>query len=302
MTADMTPQQKIEWATHQRKEGNRLFANHEYHEAMDVYLTCLVAIDTSNDAAQENNSSSFQLQCENEIQLPVLLNLALCSMQLGMYSKAEKFCNHAIELKCGKRSPKLYFRRGKVRMMMGNYVSAELDLDRALDLLDQSDIDGALDADESNKDKKAILREKQKLHQLIRNAEKNSKAQKKAMRRLFQSSDDDPISALGTDANISNMQQTAKAPESLYPEKKAGTRKCSTLRDDPTWDHSIIFDDEEDTILYSIKSYFYWYLQIIGRGAEKLLKIIGEEDTDLDSTTGTSSAAASSADPKSKIE
>jgi tetratricopeptide (TPR) repeat protein len=287
MTSALTPEQKIEWAISQRKEGNRLFANSEYQEAMDVYLTCLVAVDASNSQNDSQNTSS---QCDSEIKLPVLLNLALCALKLGMLSKAEKFCNYAIELESGQQSAKSYFRRGKVRMLQGNYISAELDLDKALDLLESSDVSAAeSDRDADERDKRVVLREKQKLQGLMKQAEKNQKQQKKAMQRLFESAsnnqDDAPVSAVDAAADIQNNE--CEKSISLYPEKKTGTRKYSTLRDDPTWDHSIYHNDtQEEEAQSSLNQYLEWYLQMIGRCAQKLLDMIGgEENNDLETST-----------------
>ena len=62
----LPPQQKLQWAKHQRMEGNKLFATGEYKEAMDVYLTCLVAMDQSSknkngDAEEEEIQKSGKL-------------------------------------------------------------------------------------------------------------------------------------------------------------------------------------------------------------------------------------------------
>lgn len=311
MTAKLTPAQKIEWATGQRKEGNRLFASCEYQEAMDVYLTCLVAIDTSNSStdAVENVDEAPVLasQYETEIKLPVLLNLALCALKLGMLSKAEKFCNYAIEMKAGKQSAKCYFRRGKVRMLMGHYISAELDLAKALDLLDQSAND-AVDVNiELEKDKRVILREKQKLHQLVKQAEKNQMQQKKAMQRLFESDSSEgakPVSTVGVTAEMPTHQNKPNdKPASLYPEKKAGTRKYSTLRDDPNWDHSIAAEDTDGEETSSpLRTYFEWYMQMAGRCAQKILDTIGGEDNELETMTASSSTLSSGDKKSHKID
>ncbi|KAL9189912.1 hypothetical protein ACHAXT_009587 [Thalassiosira profunda] len=240
MIKDLDPRQKIEWATHQRKEGNALFARGEYKEAMDVYLTCLVAMD-----GQQSDASTDD-QVDEEIKLPVLLNLALSALKLGMPSKAEQFCNYALETEAGQRSVKAYFRRGRVRMLMGHYVSAELDLDKALDLnAERADADGS---DEAESERKTILREKQKLTRLINQAEKNQRQQKKAMEKLFQSEE------MGD-----RVIQTG-----LYPEKK---EVVPTRQEDP--------DPLEEHLELSC---FQWYVRMIGRCAEKLLDIIGHED------------------------
>lgn len=218
MTAMLTPQQKLRWAKHQRKEGNKIFAAGEYKDAMDVYLTCLVAMDQSSKENENNMKAVGEEECEEpiqtaqieeEIKLPVLLNLALCALKLGMLSKAEKFCNYAMEMDVGKRSVKANFRRGRARMLMGHYVSAELDLARALELNDEA---ATSDLKEVQSEREAILREMEKLDRLVSQAEKNEETQKKAMERVFQS----------TSNNVNGVSSTANETANdsgLYPEK-----------------------------------------------------------------------------------
>lgn len=265
MTAMLTPQQKLRWAKHQRKEGNKIFAAGEYKDAMDVYLTCLVAMDQSS-KENENNMKAVAAaaeeecidpistaQIEEEIKLPVLLNLALCALKLGMLSKAEKFCNYAIEMDVGKRSVKANFRRGRARMLMGHYVSAELDLARALELNDKAVTTATCDLKEVQSEREAILREMEKLERLVSQAEKNEAAQKKAMERVFQST----TNVKG----VSSTKNEMASDSGLYPEKDVPKK----LEEE---------ESEEDSHL----SCFEWYVRMIGRCAQTLLDIIGEDE------------------------
>ena len=312
----LNPQQKIEWAKYQRTEGNVLFARGEYKEAMDVYLTCLVAMDQSsssslsssppsdeatsvpmadentektndgrrndyddvtNDEDDEGEQQQFNIQIEKDIKLPVLLNLALSALKLGMLSKAEQFCNHAIETELGKQSAKAHFRRGRVRMLMGHFVSAELDLDKAHELIDTNMImrnsDNIIvtdinDRKENNQklkelenEKTVILREKQKLNRLVNHAHKNEKQQKRAMQKLFNSSDEQ------------QQRQHAKsqAIQDLYPEKAtpASTKQSNEQSE-------IVNEYSQPT------TYVQWYMQMIGRCAQKILDVIGHGDDEDD--------------------
>jgi len=63
MIANLNPQQKIEWAKYQRKEGNALFEKGDYTEAMDVYLTCLVAMDQSPASSAVDKTTSTTSAC-----------------------------------------------------------------------------------------------------------------------------------------------------------------------------------------------------------------------------------------------
>eukprot|EP00581_Thalassiosira_minuscula_P018672 CAMPEP_0183734132 /NCGR_PEP_ID=MMETSP0737-20130205/42986_1 /TAXON_ID=385413 /ORGANISM="Thalassiosira miniscula, Strain CCMP1093" /LENGTH=361 /DNA_ID=CAMNT_0025967549 /DNA_START=76 /DNA_END=1161 /DNA_ORIENTATION=+ len=260
MIAGLDPSKRIEWAKNQRREGNTMFAKGDYKEAMDVYLTCLVAIDqtpaphntnisTMNEV--ESDNEPLRIQIEREIKLPVLLNLALSALKMGMLSKAEKFCNFAIEMDSGKQSMKAHFRRGSIRMLMGHYALAELDLDKALALSNRNDCDFLKDA-ENERD--VILREKQKLNRLTNKAEQNKRKQKRAMEKLFNSG-----------KNKDTMQ---KEERGLYPEMKGP--KQSTIRP----------NNDRDTLGEYPFSCFRWYMRMIGRVAQKLLDVIGDDEED----------------------
>lgn len=213
MIGSYAPQRKIAWAKSQRREGNALFALGNYKEAMDVYLTCLVAMDQSstsdeqisgknNDDAGDSNEL-LSIRIEKEIKLPVLLNLALSAIKLGMLSKAEEFCNFALETGAGAGSAKAHFRRGSVRMLRGQYATAAVDLEQALVL------NG--DVKETEKERTAILRERQKLKRLIQQAEKNRRQQKAAMQQLFKS---------GKKKDPTQQEAQTDLAPSLYPEMK----------------------------------------------------------------------------------
>jgi tetratricopeptide (TPR) repeat protein len=296
--------QKLEWASRQRRMGNELFAAGEYREAMDVYLTCLVAVDRGGKRASSsslldddgnniNNKSMFD-RMEEEIQLPVLLNLALSAMKMGMLGKAEKFCNHAIdETSCGKLSPKAYFRRGRVRLLMGNYVDAESDLDAALRLLQRlyddfqeenrpntaSVQDGEVTTtpcdvivkrmEDIETERMVILREKERLNSLVRQAERAEKVQKRAMERLFG----------GLSSNLIN-EGDPSVKSSLYPEKQGLSRR-HTRNIDGCNNESTHSNKTVDELLPQ-STYFRWYMSMIGRCAQKLLDLIGEAEDDDD--------------------
>ena len=320
MTSALTPQQKIEWAKFQRKQGNDLFAKGDYHEAMDVYLTCLVAMDTSTkpssqssskeeqrqdvflneDADSLTQSQSLKRQIESEIQLPVLLNLALCALKMGRYQKAEKFCNFAMDLEAGRTSAKAHFRRGKTRMLMGHYASAALDLDKALELNaitagrnGKGDGGDPTPSTDVESEREAILRGKQKLLRLVNEAEKNRRRQRKAMELVLggganrhdnldselsinASSDDNDFQMMGSydaPSKLATRSQERKASNirkdfSLYPEKK-GPKKLSARNN--SCSNTNVDDNSQPT-------YFEWYLRMIGRCAQKLLDIIGDDN------------------------
>ncbi|KAL3809919.1 hypothetical protein ACHAXA_005333 [Cyclostephanos tholiformis] len=286
----MGSRRKLQWAERQRRMGNALFERGEYVEAMDVYLTCLVAVDRAGDSTHIDPSpgstngddvENISVRMEREIQLPVLLNLALCAMKMGMLSKAERFCNFAIdETSCGKISPKAHFRRGRARLLMGRYPEAESDLDAALGMLSLDDVakvgcdhsDGGVQGVEVERTRAVVLREKQRLRLLVERAERNRKAQKRAMERFFGSS-----SLIEDDKGMgSSTADCVDDSPSLYPEK----RDIAQLF--PRSDKVIVEYNDDGTIdnLKQRSTYFQWYLRMLGRCAQKILDIIGDEQGD----------------------
>jgi hypothetical protein len=72
------------WAEQQRQTGNAFFQCGDYKGALDIYLTCLVVKENSLDFVRD----TF---------LPILNNLAQCTLQLGMHKKTIVFCEMALE-------------------------------------------------------------------------------------------------------------------------------------------------------------------------------------------------------------
>ena len=163
----------------------------------------------------------------------------------GYAIQRREIFNYAIDLESGKTSVKAYFRRGKIRMLMGNYISAELDLDKALDLHNGKFADTSIDNfDVNDNEKKVILREKQKLLRLVKEAEKNKRRQKKAMKNAL------------------------RGGAILYPEKKEPMITTNLQNDQTNMD----VDEELDLTC------FEWYIRMIGRGAQKMLDMLGNEE------------------------
>eukprot|EP00536_Pseudo-nitzschia_multiseries_P015021 jgi/Psemu1/298897/fgenesh1_pm.806_\ len=73
-----------DWAEQQRRAGNAFFQQGDYKGAMDIYLTCLVVKENTPDFVRDTL-------------LPVLNNLAQCTLQLGMHKKTIVFCETALE-------------------------------------------------------------------------------------------------------------------------------------------------------------------------------------------------------------
>jgi len=173
--AALTSEQKVEWAKEQRLEGNRLFGLQDYAHAMDVYLTCLVAIDYK---ATEQPHSELRAMVERQVQLPVLLNLAACAMKMERYRKVEEFCNIALNdltvTHCGQDHVKVWYRRGRARMLLGSYKDAKHDFQIALQKA------------HTPEETRAIQKDLYKLTTLVQAGKSNERKYQKAMQKIFQ--------------------------------------------------------------------------------------------------------------------
>jgi tetratricopeptide (TPR) repeat protein len=170
--------EKLQWATEQRQVGNQLFQEGKYKEAMDVYLTCLVALEyTSKDHDSQDDVQMKSIdEMDKDIKMPVLLNLAACALSLGMYKKTVSFCDFCMELNCAKKNAKVYFRRGKAHMCMGNYTLARNDLNIAQSIISE-------EFDVYSKEYISIQKEMHRLDQMMKNSKRNKERQAKAMKK-----------------------------------------------------------------------------------------------------------------------
>lgn len=192
-------QEKLTWATLQREEGNEMFRHGHYREAMDVYTTCLVAADV------KDTNDEDQSRVESELQLPVLLNLALCALKVKEYGKVIQFCSYALGLpsKCAEDNVKIWFRRGKAQMCRGYYTEARGDFRKALTC--STCIKGS--AEEAD-----VRRELRRLVQVERAARINSRKQKKAMQKLLRDNLDTDI---GLSAGLYDDRSSRKSYSKL---------------------------------------------------------------------------------------
>lgn len=251
---DLSDEQKLEWAQIQRKEGNQLYARKEYKEAIDVYLTCLVV---------KSDSTDFM----DQVYLPVLNNLAQSTLQLGFYRKAATFCTMALEEESKiKHRPeaisKLYFRRGKARRLSGDYEVAIEDFVKAKELL----------SDESDAEHKAIQKELFLVKQSTKEGKRNEGKQKYAMKRFFDQNAVEVDAINDESVNPSNNPAAGqkKFESSLYGSKKRAYSKLRAKKGN---------DDTDSDPTTKQLTYVQYYLAVIGSIAERLLIVLGDEET-----------------------
>lgn len=269
-----SPEDKQIWAEEQRKTANAYFRRGDYKTAMDVYLTCLVV--------KEEDSLDFL----RETLIPVLNNLAQCTLQLGMHKKTIMFCNIALEEmnKFDNKHDdgdngyniamcKLYFKRAKAKRLKGDYGSARDDLNQSQEYCNfagkqKEENDKAAVTTSVEPYQKAIQKEFRHLEMAEKEARRNRQRQKQAMQKVLSS-------------NNSSTTTTTRTttPTPLYGQDECSTknvRQYSTLRRKPPKSTpSEASDVSQPTEL----SYWEYYCLVVARVAETLLIWLGDEET-----------------------
>lgn len=253
----MNPKQKIEWAQRQRQEGNVLYKEGDYREALDVYLTCLVA---------KTDEDDFM----TVVFLPVMNNLAQCSLQLGMYRKAETFCIMALEEVDGEPDDvsslqlvaKLYFRRGRAKRLSGEYDKARNDLEKSLQMLD---------ADST--EHRSVQRELQLVKRAEVEERQSEKRQERAMRRLLGNDAKGTSTTTRLDDSKASVSQSRIHQSSILYQGEESKRPFSTLT-------ATTGRRRDSGSLQAVtkQNCWRWYISMIGRVAEKLLVLLGDEE------------------------
>lgn len=271
-------EERAKWAESQRQVGNTYFAKADYRNAMDVYLTCLVV--------KQDNEVFL-----NQTLLPVLNNLAQCTLQLSMHKKTMEFCDIAFEeiqkfpvtvdpvVKC-----KIYFKRAKARRLRGSYGFARDDLNTA-----SSCIDAAQQWQSSKNDEKdsfvpyrqAVQKEFRLLESAEKEARKNRQRQKRAMQKALWAPEDSSkanssLSEAFVHASASDMSHASPS------EKPSASRKYSTLRARKPAADAEMSSSQDRKEMEDIRddwSYWQYYCLVVARVAEALLIWLGDEET-----------------------
>ena len=288
-TENMSLEQKIEWAQKQRQHGNELYQEGKYKEAIDIYLTCLVVRDTAKqDVDQE------------VLILPVMNNLAQCTLQLGWYQKTEHFCTLAMEsindvTSKGPLVAKLYFKRAKARRLRGMYKEAKFDLEVAKLKLGA---DGTEKEESKTPEHKAIERELQLLVKATKEGKRNRERAQRAMQKVLGTSsgnnqydekkvDEDSGTTSSTNGGMNYSENgSLTGPQSTEPKSNQGSEEEDTplYHEKQARTHSTIRKRPEGpppyerNILPVDLSYWQMYRLIMARVAQRLLDIIGEEE------------------------
>ena len=273
--SQLTPSDKLIWAEKQRLSGNSLFQRGEYKAAMDIYLTCLVVKETNNNNNNNSNNNSSSSK-DNGIGflsrtlLPVLNNLAQCTLQLGMHKKTIEFCKIALEeiskVQDHQDDPidpiiicKIYYKRGKAKRLSGQYFEARDDLNQSLIQLEEK---GKDDPDQIKPFHQAILKELRHLETAEKEGRKNKQRQKRAMQKAL---------ANTNTSTKDDATQTIKAPRQ-YSTIRARKKATVPIKNS-------VQKVEEASSNTPELSYWQYYWLVVERVAESLLIMLGDEET-----------------------
>lgn len=308
---NMSTEEQLTWAEDQRQYGNHLYAQQQYEQAMDVYLTLLPV-------AYQQHSKLLLARVMN--------NLAQSSLQLSWYQKTITFANMALERLLTEQEresndsrddnddedysvliAKLYYKRGKAYRLTGEYSLAQTDLRQAQEWirrLDENQQQQAVaeitqTADEPNRKSTFSLllatvnQERQRLAKAAAEGKRNKERAQRAMQSVFAGDschkDEDSKSSLPhtTTNEVSPNASRAQVHHhdtgrSLYNTvEMTQSRQYSTLRaptkmstkQDQHGDDSEDYHHNVQTL-----SYVQWYLAMVGRIAERILILVGDEE------------------------
>ena len=104
-----------------KEEGNTLFKQHNYKEALALYEK--IYFEYCFDGSQDDRKQA------DSIRVLCLLNAAACFLRLKLYSKCIEYCTDAIEV--DDSNPKACFRRARACRLTRDFVLAEKDLEKA---------------------------------------------------------------------------------------------------------------------------------------------------------------------------
>lgn len=270
--AQLRRDDKLKWASQQRQSGNVLFERGEYKAAMDIYLTCLVVKETDKEA-----DVSFL----SETLLPVLNNLAQCTLQLGMQKKTTEFCNIAIdEISKAENCSgfpmlnpvavcRIYFKRAKAQRLSGDYYEARQDLNRSLECLEKKD-----EADGKSPFQQAIQKEFRHLETAEKEARKNKQRQKRAMQKALASKYKD------NNLTTSHAASHSTGPLSDLAAEETRPRQYSTLRVRKKSAEAQDSERKKEDRTNDIDlSYWQFYWLLVARVAEGLLLLLSDDET-----------------------
>ncbi|KAG5490427.1 hypothetical protein JKF63_00547 [Porcisia hertigi] len=120
--------QRLRMAQKRREQGQSLFKEDCWAEAQTRFVQALSILGQLYDTSSEENKTA-----KREISLSCYLNIASCSVKLGLWKNAVNNCTHALDLVPD--HPKALFRRGQAHNALKEYKEAVADLGKAKSIL-----------------------------------------------------------------------------------------------------------------------------------------------------------------------
>jgi tetratricopeptide (TPR) repeat protein len=291
-------QDKLKWAHQQRTIGNAYYKHGDYVSAMDIYLTCLVVKDNvdGNVDNVDNDDNHYGQEFTTEIYLPVLNNLASCTLQLSMYKKTILFCSIGLEREAQVNNyyleetsststssrlflAKLYFKRAKAYRLTGEYPMARKDLTIARNYtlgLGDTNTNTSSTVMMMSVYEQAMAKELVNLEMAEREGQKNFMRVQKGIQKALNVNNNKSAT---TDPDLSSQNN------GLYPEPRR--RKYSALRVQKTTTTTTTPVNSQNTNTkepleppkkHPLWSYSEYYWAVVARVAETLLIWLGDED------------------------
>jgi hypothetical protein len=297
-----TPRDRQYWAEQQRQLGNQYFGRGDYKQAMDIYLTCLVV---------KENTADFV----NQTLLPILNNLAQCTLQLSMHKKTVMFCEMALE-EASKANQevqtsdedsdesggctvdplslcKIYFKKAKALRLTGNYVEARTALNASMEQLERKE--ALKDMEESEEAtssllpyNRAIQKEYRYLDTAEKEARKNQQRQKRAMQKVLSTSQlTSPSRARASSQPNADESTQSSLYEDLSPNsqprqysklrarKNIASEKSSSPKSCSKAANKVRKDQHQE-------SYVQYYWLMVARVTKYLLHLLGDDDEECD--------------------
>lgn len=290
----------------QRHYGNQLYERKEYEQAIDVYLTCLTIVPSERRGESMeflqilNNLAQTALQLQWYRKAQDFCRLALeevyaCASTENQGCRTRFRDNEAKEEDHEKNDidsmpeerriqiAKLYFKRGKASRHRGEYSMARKDLTQALSILTAMD-----ETATAQSSIKAIRKELQALQVAAQKGRQNQARHRQAMQQVLgggKTTTSTEISDGETKPlHKSRTKETSSSvSEPLYTVPQGRQRPYSTLRapsSQPDLDTHKNDDNDNDPLenLPTALRYWYYYVRVVGRVAESLLQIIGDDE------------------------
>lgn len=83
-----TPEERTNWVNQKKEEANCLYKQKKFVDAIKIYMDALTGI-TMNEKSEEDKRSM-----KRQYQIPITLNIAMCSLEQGYILKAKQLVHN----------------------------------------------------------------------------------------------------------------------------------------------------------------------------------------------------------------